>query len=178
MTRSLNTFGIIALTVLLAVAGILFFLKEDVPTLYINEIMANNTACCPDNEGEKAEFDDWIEIYNGGTEPVDIGGMYLSQDKDEPLGFQIPKSNSALTTIKPGGHLILWADGSVEQGILHLKFKLNQHGEYIGLYYADGRKIDGLKFERQPENYSYGRTTDGAAEWKEFTMPTPGKSNQ
>lgn len=178
MTRSLNTFGLIALTIILLTAGIFFFLKEDVPTLYINEIMANNLSCCPDQDGDKEEFDDWVEIYNPGPTSIDIGGMYLSQDQDNPLGYQIPKSNSALTTIPPGGFLLLWADGNPEQGVLHLKFKLNQMGEFVGLFYDDGRKIDGVKFGEQTENISFGRRNDGSTVWQELSHPTPGKSNQ
>jgi len=178
MTQSLNKFGLIALTLILVAAGILFFLKEEVPTLYINEFMANNESCCPDKDGDKDEFDDWIEIYNPGNIPVDIGGMYFSQDKGEPMGYQIPKTDSKLTTIQPGGFLLLWADEDPNQGVLHLKFKLNLAGEYIGLYHEDGRKIDGIKFKKQNENTSYGRIPDGGATWKEFSVPTPGGSNQ
>jgi hypothetical protein len=178
MTRSLNAFGLIALTIILVTAGVFFLSKEDVPTLYINEFMANNASCCPDQYGGKDEFDDWIEIYNPGTTPIDIGGMYFSQDKNEPLGYQIPKTNSSITTIQPGGFLLLWADGETDQGVLHLKFKLNQTGEFIGLFYEDGRKIDGQKFGKQNENVSYGRASDGGKTWKEFSEPTPGKSNQ
>lgn len=160
------------------VAGIYFILKEDVPKLYINEIMANNSSCCPDRDGEKDEFDDWVEIYNPGAIAIDIGGMWVSQDKNKPLGYQIPKTNSALTTIQPGGFLLLWADGSPEQGVLHLKFKLDDRGEFIGIFYEDGRKIDGFKFGSQRENISYGRSYDGSKTRQEFSVPTPGKSNQ
>jgi Lamin Tail Domain len=178
MTQSLNKFGIIALAVILVAAGIVFYLKEEVPTLYINEFMAINSSCCPDTDGGRDEFEDWIELYNPGTTPIDIGGMWFSQDQKKPLGYQIPKTNSELTTIQPGGFLVLWADGTPDQGVLHLKFKLNQNGEYIGLFHEDGRTIDGLKFEKQSENISYGRTRDGGKEWDEFSVPTPGKSNQ
>lgn len=177
MTRSLNLFGLIALTLLLLIAGVTYLLKEDLPNLYINELMANNTLCCPDAAGGKEEFNDWVEIYNAGEKPVDIGGMYVSQNNDKPLGFQIPKTNSESTTIPAGGFLIIWADGTPEQGELHLKFKLNQQGEYFGLYAEDGRKIDGVKFGRQAENFSYGRAKDGSTDWKVFSVPTPGKSN-
>lgn len=177
MTSSLNKFGIIALTLLLVVSATIFFLKEEVPTLYINEFMANNTSCCPDTSSGRDEFDDWIEIYNPGKEAINLGGMYVSQDKENPLGYQIPKTDSIKTTIAPGGYLILWADGNPEQGILHLKFKLNQQGEYFGFFYEDGRKIDEIKFDRQEENVSLGRTSDGATRWKNFRVPTPGKSN-
>ncbi len=177
MTRSLNAYGLVSLFVLLVIAGIYFYLKESVPTLYINEFMANNISCCPDTDGAREEFNDWIEIYNPGTLPIDIGGMYLSQNSKKPLGHKIPKTNSQLTTVAPGGYLVLWADGSPDQGILHLSFKLNQNGEYIGLYHEDGRKIDGLDFGAQIENKSYGRATDGGMGWKMFDTPTPGQSN-
>lgn len=177
MTRSLNAFGLVALLVLLSLAGVYFYLKEEVPTLFINEFMANNTSCCPDTDSGTEEFNDWIEIYNPGATPIDIGGMYFSQNKKKPLGHKIPKTDSKLTTVPPGGYLVLWADGSTNQGILHLKFKLNQNGEYIGLYYEDGRKIDGLELGTQTANKSYGRITDGNKEWKVFDTPSPGKPN-
>lgn len=33
--------------------------------------------------------DDWFEIYNPQTLPVDIGGLYLTDDLSDPLQFQI-----------------------------------------------------------------------------------------
>ena len=110
--------------------------------------------------------------------PIDIGGMYFSQNKKKPLGHLIPVTDPQLTTIPPGGFLLLWADGSPEQGALHLKFKLNQEGEYIGLFNKDGRMIDELKFGKQTANHSYGRASDGSGDWKEFSEPTPGVTNR
>ncbi|MDH4092896.1 MAG: lamin tail domain-containing protein [Cyclobacteriaceae bacterium] len=178
MSRSLNIFGLIALTLILAAAWIFYFLKEDVPKLYINELMANNLSCCPDTTAGRPEFDDWIEIYNAGRKPVDIGGMYFSQHRDSPLGYRIPNTNSSATTIQPGGFLLVWADGDIDQGELHLEFKLSHRGEFIGLFYNDGRTIDTLTFKQQNENISYGRAADGGNNWKEYALPTPGKSNQ
>ncbi len=178
MTRSMNAYGLIGLTVILIAAWVYFSLKERVPKLYINEIMANNMACCPDTDGGREEFDDWIEIHNAEKKPVDIGGMYVSQDRDNPLGYQIPTTNSTLTTIQPGGFLVLWADDDTAQGPLHIKFKLSHNGEFLGLYYNDGRTIDSLTFDRQLENVSFGRSADGGEAWKEFNESTPGSSNK
>jgi hypothetical protein len=140
--------------------------------------MAHNELCCPDLASGQPEYDDWIEIHNAESIPVDIGGMYFSQDKKEPLGYQIPKTNPALTTIPPGGFLVLWADDAPDQGVLHLKFKLDQDGEYVGLFDQSGRTVDGLKFGSQRENYSYGRSPDRSETWTEFSEPTPGKANK
>jgi hypothetical protein len=177
MSPSINKFGLIMLVLLIAVGGTLFFLRKEVPKLYINEFMASNSACCPDSFGPESESDDWIEIYNAGSVPEDIGGMYFSQKNEQPLGFLIPKTNPNLTTIPPGGFLLLWADANPDKGVLHLDFKLDADGEFLGLYDKNGRTIDSYEFKGQKENKSFGRTLDGADTWKEFSGPTPGKSN-
>lgn len=177
MTRSLNLFGLIFLLVLLAVWATYFFLKKDLPKLYINELMASNSSCCPGILPDADKAHDWIEIYNGGSTAVDIGGMYLSQNVKKPLQYPIPKTHPELTTLQPGGFLLLLADGSSGEGVLHLDFKLDQDGEFIGLNNEEGRQIDTLSFGKQKENISFGRASDGAATWKEFSIPTPGKSN-
>lgn len=177
MTRSLNFFGLLIL-ILLLIGGTVYVLnREGPPHLYINEILADNSICCPDTTGGAAEFDDWIEIYNAGKAPVDIGGMYLSQDKDKPTKHKIPSTNPALTTIQPGGFLILWADGQPEQGVTHLEFKLDQDGEFLGFYDRHGRTIDTQKFGEQEPNVSFGRSPDGSGTWKEMPSPTPGRPN-
>lgn len=151
---------------------------DPLPNLVINEFLAFNTACCPDNSSGAAEFDDWIEIYNRGTTAVNLAGMYLSDNKNNPFNFRIPANNPAVTTIPAGGRLVLWADNTPAQGPLHLDFALNSLGEDVGLYYIDGRTIDEYTFGAQSENLSWGRTTDGAATWRVFNTPTPGQSNQ
>jgi len=156
-----------------------YLLNTDaLPQLYINEFMAANASCCPDNDGGTAEYDDWIEIYNAGDTPVDIGGMYLSDNVNDPFGDKIPKSNPSKTTIPAKGFLVLWADGNQAQGILHLNFSLSASGEDVGLFYIDGRAIDTYTFGSQTDNTSYGRTTNGGVSWKSFASPTQGTSNE
>lgn len=155
-----------------------YLLNTDaLPKLYINEFMAANTTCCPDKSSGVDEFDDWIEIYNAGTTAVNIGGMYLSDNKANPFKHKIPTDNPTATTIQPGGFLVLWADGTSSQGPLHLDFNLSAAGEDVAIFYIDGRAIDAYTFGAQTDNVSWGRTTDGAATWKSFSTPTQGKSN-
>lgn len=151
---------------------------DPLPTLFINEFMAVNSSCCPDKDSGVDEFDDWIEIYNGGAVAVNIAGMYLSDSKNNPFMSKISKDNPSATTIQPGGFLILWADDSKPQGPLHLNFKLDAAGEDIGLFYIDGRTIDTYTFTAQSENVSWGRSTNGGLTWKSFTSPTQGVTNQ
>jgi hypothetical protein len=151
---------------------------DPLPSLKINEFLAYNSSCCPDNASGTPEYDDWIEIYNAGSTAIDIGGMHLSDDKTNPFKSKIPTTNPSLTTIQPGGFLVIWADDDKSQGELHVGFKLSNAGEEIGLYYIDGRAIDEYTFVAQSENVAWGRSTDGGATWKVFPTPTPGKSNQ
>ncbi|WP_277483547.1 lamin tail domain-containing protein [Catalinimonas alkaloidigena] len=150
---------------------------DPLPQLLINEFMASNTSCCPDTDSGAEEFDDWIEIYNAGTTPVNIGGMYLSDNKEDPFGDQISSDDADATTIPAGGYLVLWADGSSSQGPLHLNFSLSADGEDVGLFYIDGRTMDTYTFEAQNENISWGRTSDGSTNWGALDTPTPGQSN-
>lgn len=155
-----------------------YLLNTDaLPALFINEFMAANTSCCPDDDSGVNEFDDWIEIYNAGSSPVNIGGMYLSDDKANPFNSKIPSDNPTATTIPAGGFIVLWADGSKNQGPLHLDFSLAASGEDVGLYYIDGRKIDEYTFGSQADNKSTGRSTNGGSTWVIFNTPTQGLSN-
>jgi hypothetical protein len=156
-----------------------YLLNTDLlPQLVINEFLAFNSSCCPDKDSGADEFDDWIEIYNKGPVDINIAGMYVSDSKGNPFKHKIPVDNPSATIIQAGKYLVLWADGQSAQGPLHLEFALSNAGEDIGLYYIDGRKIDEYTFGAQSENVSLGRSTDGAATWKNFNTPTRGQSNQ
>ena len=145
-------------------------------TIYINEFMPINTSAVTDNAGE---YDDWIELYNSGSIPVNIGGLYLTDDLTEPNKYRIPSINPDSTTIPAGGFILLWADDDTEQGILHLDFKLNNVSEQIGVvrYSAiDTFFIDSLTYNSISPNVSYGRYPDGGNNWDSLTF-TPNGSN-
>ena len=145
--------------------------------LVINEFMASNDTTYADEHGD---FDDWIELYNAGDQPIDIGGMYVTDDLNNLTTYQIPTTYPDSTTIEPGEFLILWADKQPEQGILHLgDVKLSSGGEQIGITQADGTTIvDSITFGEQTTDISYGRLPDGSDNWQFFSNPTPGESNQ
>ncbi len=146
------------------------------PVLYINEFLASNDSCCTDEHGE---YDDWIEIYNPGPDPVDIGGMYISDDLTDVTAWQIPTTAPDTTTIPAGGFLVLWADKQPEQGVLHVNIKLSSGGEDVVLTAPNGTtEIDSYTFDAQTTDVSEGRYPDGSDTWQFFNTPTPGASNQ
>jgi hypothetical protein len=174
-----NTAGLITVSPFEAPDKTYHFLlnTDELPLLRINEFMAQNKSCCPDTDGGVEEFDDWIEIYNAGQTPVNIGDMFMSDDKTDPFKSKIKNSNAELTTIAPGGFLLIWADEQGTQGDLHMNFKLSGSGEDVGIFYKDGRTIDVYTFGAQKDDVSMGRQTDGGAVWKSFSAATPGKPN-
>lgn len=144
-------------------------------SVFINEFMASNTGVFADEAGE---YDDWVELYNAGTAPVNIGGMYVTDKLSDPTKWQIPDTDPAATTIAGGGYLILWFDKEPAQGVLHVNAKLSAGGEAIALFATDGQtQIDGLAFSAQTTDVSYGRWPDASANFQFFTNPTPGATN-
>ena len=148
-----------------------------VSNIFINEFLAGNSTV---NSDEFGEFDDWLELYNAGTTPVDVGGLFIVDELAEPNPYQIPTTNPSQTTIPPGGFLLLWCDSQTQQGILHVGFKLSGGGEEIGLLQKNGTDttiIDSLIYLAQTDDVSEGRSTDGAPTFVNFDTPTPNASN-
>ncbi|KPK38245.1 MAG: hypothetical protein AMJ65_13190, partial [Phycisphaerae bacterium SG8_4] len=91
-------------------------LDQTAITLTINEFMASNSNSLQDPQGD---YDDWIEIHNFGADPIDVGGMYLSDDISIPTKWQIPADDPVSTIIPAGGYLLIWADNDVADPGLH-----------------------------------------------------------
>lgn len=153
--------------------------------LVINEFMAKNEGTVEDPD-EKGKFEDWIEIFNTSDTPIDIGGLYVTDDLNDPGRVQIPLGHPELTTVPGKGYLLIWADSDPKQGPLHVNLRLDANsGEDIGLYMqgqAGMVLIDGLSFGRQERDMSSGRSPDGTDLWRTFRLhsddpPTPGKAN-
>lgn len=159
---------------LLLLAGIFSCQIAFSQSIFINEILASNSTGITDEAGQ---HEDWVELYNAGTSPVDVGGMHLTDDLGQPTKWKIPTTNPAKTTIQPGGFLLFWCDGEPAQSILHTNFKLSASGEDIGLFGANGNQIDAISFGPQTANISYGRSTDGGGNFQFFTTPTPLATN-
>jgi len=163
--------------VLLAICAVfLAAMPVRAASLRINEVMASNSSTKADPQGQ---HDDWIEIYNFGSTPVDIGGLYLTDDPNDPTKWQIPATDPALTTIAAGKYLLIWADGDTEAPGLHAGFKLSADGEELALFDADGATlIDSLAFPKLSADVSYGRLPDAGDDLRYFVPATPEAANK
>lgn len=141
-------------------------------SLFINEILADNSAIIKDEFGD---FDDWIEIYNGGDETIFLGDKYLTDDRFTPEKWKMPNDY-----IEPGEFRLIWADDQLEQGEWHAGFRLSKDGEFIGLYdFIEGELVllDGFDFSEMEKDVSFGRLPDGSGLFTSLS-PTPNGPNQ
>lgn len=146
-------------------------------TVAINEWMAENSSSLRDPADN--DFEDWFELYNFGTDPVDLGGYYLSDNLDDKLRFLVPSGHYV---IPPKGFLLVWADNETGQNNsarkeLHVNFKLAKEGETIGLFGPEGQAVDLVTFGAQAADISQGRSPDGASTIITFERASPGTNN-
>lgn len=158
-----------ALCVVLLICAPLSLFAQDV---VLNEIMASNSETIADEDGD---FEDWIELYNSGNDPVSLTGYGLSDDYDNPFRWVFPD-----VTIEPGEFLLIWASGKDRDNPsepLHTNFSISAGGEEVLITDTDGNRIDEHPPTEIPTDISYGRSPDGSDNWIFFDNPSPNSSN-
>jgi len=136
--------------------------------LVINELMADNATTIADEAGE---FDDWVELYNRGDEPISLAGLFLSDDPEDPWAYALPDIE-----LEPGAHLLIWCDNDPEQGPLHAPFRFDRDGEQVALASA-GALLDVVEFGAQVADVSWARAIDGGEVWMACVPASPGAPN-
>lgn len=135
----------------------------------INEVCNNNFSTIPLRWHED---DDWIELYNGTEEDIDLEGWTISDNEVDIRRYDFPQ-----TILKAGDYLLLFANGedNVTDNGIFLNFKLSQ-GENVYLYDAAGRMVDSVTVPDMKTNASHARIPDGSDRWLEV-YPTLQASN-
>lgn len=116
---------------------------------------------------------DFIELYNPGSLPVDLGGLFLSDAAGSPRRHAM----APLSFIGGLGFTELVADSDPGQGADHLDFKLSADVGLILLSGADGTLIDAVNYGPQTTDISEGRSPNGRPGITRFLQPTPGAGN-
>ncbi|MDR2962915.1 MAG: Ig-like domain-containing protein [Bacteroidales bacterium] len=149
----------------------------EVSGIYITEILAKNSSI---NKEETGNYADWFELYNSNTEAVDLGGLYVTNDFKDYTMYQIPRGESAKTTIPAGGYMILWADKQTAINPNHVDFKLNAEKGQIALVQMRGSQyyvIDSISYRNSGEDVSYGRYPNNTSAFRYLATPTPAVKN-
>lgn len=102
--------------------------------IIISEFMEKNRAVIRDEDGD---FSDWIELYNAGSESINLKGWRIS-DNPEQKGWKFPD-----VEISPGEYLLIFASNKEKEGgtELHADFAISGD-EGIYLKDAEGNLVD------------------------------------
>lgn len=141
--------------------------------ILLNEFLAHTDYTNP----ALPEYDsnDWIELYNAGSNAVAIGGWYLSDDADNLRKWSIP----APRLLDAGGWAVFDEVSGFHAPVTN-GFGLSKYGEGIYLSCLGGatndRVVDCVSFKGQENGASEGRYPDGA-DGGYALAPTPGAAN-
>lgn len=97
------------------------------PEVFITEVMTSNRTTVRDEDGDAS---DWLEVFNAGSAPIDLGAFWLSDDPEVPQKWAFPKRQ-----LQPGDFLVVFASGKdrTEGENLHANFRLGAKGEFVSL---------------------------------------------
>ena len=140
----------------------------------INEVSASNSIFV----NELFKRNDWVELYNTTDSPIDVEGMYLSDNLNKPQKYQISKGDTEAETVIPAhGYLIIWCDKLDPESQLHASFKLDGNSGNLVLTAADESWSDIFTYTRHEGDQTVGRYPDGAADVFVMNIPTIAKAN-
>ena len=148
--------------------------QQGITPVRINEVSASNGI----HVNDYFKRNDWVEFYNTTSEPIDVEGMYLTDNVKKPQKYQITKGDGQVSTIIPAhGYLVVWCDKLDPLDQLHASFKLAAEGGDIMLTAEDGSWADQLTYTEHKADQTVGRYPDGGAEVFVMNVPTIAQAN-
>ncbi len=134
---------------LLQLVALLMMGQGGYDNLIISEFLAHS-------EGTKLN-PDWVELYNGNSDTLDVGGCYWSDDRQNLQMRKIVLDHEKDTKIPPNGFLVFRLVGKETSAPLDIDLKLDKKHGWIGFTDPTGRIIDSLSYGPQGFNISAGR---------------------
>ncbi len=155
-------------------------------TLRLSEIMAD-----PEESGRDSAYE-WVELFNAGSDPVDLKGWKLADSKSDdvlpaavvpPRGFVVVAGRSA--TFPAEVLVARVTDGELGSG-------LNNGGETVRLFAPTGEEVDAISFGSDTTLFDPAPPAPGAGQtlgalspsadpsadnWAVTDRPTPGEVN-
>ncbi len=135
-----------------------------------NELMAVNDLVRVDTADPDDGMDDWIELYNAGTETVQLEGYVLVND-ESPVEqtFVLPSWE-----LEPRACKLIIADADPKERGWHAGFNIQKEYGGLRLHAPSCQLADRVWYGRQSEYRSWGRVPDdGSPTWGYRDPPTP-----
>lgn len=113
--------------------------------------------------------EDWLELYNPSDDPVDLGGLWITDDGSV--------AGSQKLQISPLSYLDAKSWIRLDSGS-DLNFSMDSRGESLRLYQNNGvGLVDAIDFGPLPVGVSEGFYPDGSSSRTSMKFPTPGYAN-
>ncbi|MBM4392047.1 MAG: lamin tail domain-containing protein [Deltaproteobacteria bacterium] len=141
--------------------------------LVINEFMASNDTKVYD---EASEYDDWLEIYNAGGQPMALDDVSLTDDTATLDLYTFPAGSS----LGPGEWIFVWCDQTPDQGGNHANFTLQSAGDRVLLVrdpLGSAEVLDDVEWTDMAAEVAAARYPDGSDDWVITENVTPGAAN-
>ncbi len=126
------------------------------PYQYSQDIFINEFLPYP----SKDELE-WVELFNGGSQTINLTGWGLSDSATSHQPFQIAID----TKIEPGAYLIVSLSKSF----------LNNDGDQVKLLWPDGQVVHSVSYQKAKQNYACAKLN---GQWLWTNQPTPGEENK
>jgi hypothetical protein len=136
----------------------------DRTAIRLNEFLPYPSVIDWDHDGTANAEDEWIELHNQGTVPIDLGGWTLD---DIPNGGSKPYVIPANTWLAPGAFLLFFHDQT--------SLALNNDTDTVRLLGPDGAELESYAYNNPHPDRSYSRTAGGG--WTDTYPPSPGSAN-
>ena len=135
----------------------------------INEAVSSNSL----HDDQFGESPDWFELYNSGTETIELADWSLSDDQNIPDKWVFPAGSE----LRASQYLVIWASDrdTVVNGEHHTNFRISSEGESLYLFDPRGRLVSELRVENLRTGTSVGQSASGAVVY--YDTPTPGTAN-
>ena len=138
--------------------------------IIINEIMQSNIDAVMDDTNEFP--DSWVELYNTGTESVNLKDYKLGITDDPETAWTLSS-----VTIGANQYKLVYCDKQAKK--MHTDYRLESGKGCCVYLFKDGVIIDSVvDLKKQPApNIAYGRKVDAGDEWGYQAQPTPNEAN-
>lgn len=149
------------------------------PPVWLNEAQPENVSGLEDNAGDT---DPWIELFNAGTESLDLSEYFLTDDFGDLTRWAFP----AGTSLGSGEFLVIWLDGEPAESDpenLHANFRLAASTGAVAITRRQGSAsqpavMDYLEYNQLRADQSFGSYPDGEPrDRRRFHFVTPGEPN-
>ena len=138
--------------------------------LRINEVISANDSYLKGYYGKTC---DWLELYNGSDEAVNLGEYFLSNNPGRLEKYRLPEK-----ILEPGAYFVIFLANNttnLDRKYDVLPFTISSDGETLVLS-RDGLVVDMVNVPQLAVDVSYGRP-DGFTDCDLLASVTPGKAN-